>query len=115
MSRQFFCSRQSSKEDVMFRKNCWEFKSCGREPGGNKAGELGICAAAMEEKLGGVHGGKNAGRACWVVAGTLCGGTVQGTFARKFSTCEFCDFYLAVKRDETPGFVLSATLLGKLR
>ena len=99
----------------MHRKNCWEFKSCGREPGGNKAGELGVCAAAMKEKLGGVHGGKNAGRSCWVVAGTLCGGTVQGTFAQKFATCEVCDFYLTVRRDETPGFVLSATLLSKLR
>jgi len=99
----------------MSKKNCWEFKACGREPGGKKAGELGICPASTNEKLDGVHGGKNSGRACWVVAGTFCGGTVQGSFAQKFSTCESCDFYLLVKREETPRFILSATLLSKLR
>jgi len=99
----------------MSKKNCWEFKACGREPGGKKAGELGICPASTNEKLDGVHGGKNSGRACWVVAGTFCGGTVQGSFAQKFSTCESCDFYLLVKREETPSFILSATLLSRLR
>ncbi len=27
-------------------KNCWDFKSCGREQGGTKAAELGVCPAA---------------------------------------------------------------------
>lgn len=99
----------------MSKKNCWEFKACGREPGGKNAGEIGVCPATTNEKLDGVHGGKNAGRTCWVVAGTFCGSTVQGSFAQKFSTCESCDFYSLVKREEMPNFVLSATLLSKLR
>ncbi|MDP2168008.1 MAG: hypothetical protein Q8J64_06730 [Thermodesulfovibrionales bacterium] len=97
------------------KKNCWEVKGCGREPGGSKAGELGVCSATTNGRLNGVHSGKNAGRSCWVVAGTLCGGTVQGTFAQKFSTCEVCEFYTSVKSEETPSFILSATLLSKLR
>lgn len=97
------------------RKNCWETKDCGREPGGSKSGELGVCPASTNDKLDSIHGGKNGGRTCWVVAGTLCGGTVQGTFAHKFKNCEICDFYASVKGDEFPNFILSVTLLGMLR
>ncbi len=93
--------------------NCWEFKQCGRQPGGSRAGELGVCPAATEGKLDGLHGGKNAGRACWLVAGTLCGGTVQGTFALKYGDCESCDFFRAVKEKEWPSFKMDP--IGKIR
>jgi len=73
--------------------NCWEFKKCGRERNGAKASELGVCPAAMETKVDGVHGGKNGGRCCWAVAGTLCGGKVQGGFTSKAIACLECDFY----------------------
>ena len=94
--------------------NCWEFKRCGREPGGTQVNDRGICPAAIEEKLDGVHEGKNAGRSCWVMAGTLCKGEVQGTFAKKYQNCEVCDFYKQVKKEEFPGFTLSVILLKKL-
>jgi hypothetical protein len=96
------------------KMNCWEFKKCGREPEGDHAADLGICPAAVEEKLDGSHGGRNAGRSCWVVAGTLCKGEVQGTFAQKYKNCEVCDFYRAVKQEEFPKFTLSAVLMRKL-
>jgi hypothetical protein len=85
------------------KKNCWEFKNCGREPGGAKVAELGICRASMEKKVDGVHSGKNAGRSCWIVSGTLCKGEVQGTFAKKFQNCKNCDFYLLVRTEEGLG------------
>lgn len=97
------------------KNNCWEVKKCGRQPGGEKAKELGICPASTETKLDGVHEGKNAGRACWVVAGTLCKGEVQGTFAKKFDNCEKCEFYLSVQKEEFPRFVFSSILLAKLK
>jgi hypothetical protein len=97
------------------KKNCWQFKGCGREPGGKNEKTLGTCPASVERKLDGVHGGTNAGRACWVVAGTLCGGVAQGTFAQKFKNCNNCDFYLGVKKDEDPGFKLAVTLLALLK
>jgi hypothetical protein len=84
--------------------NCWEFKGCGRQPGGNKSGELGVCPAATDSKLDGLHGGENAGRACWLVAGTMCSGKVQGTFAQKYGSCEECDFFKAVMEKERPAF-----------
>lgn len=97
------------------RRNCWQFKNCGREPGGPNTKAFGVCPAATENRLDAVHGGKNAGRACWVVAGTLCQGETQGTFAMKFGACEACDFYLAVREEEFPEFQFSSSLLGKLR
>lgn len=82
------------------KQNCWEFKKCGREPGGKKAAELGVCSATILQELDGIHGGKNAGRACWVVAGSLCGGKIQGTYAQKLANCWRCEFMNRVKQEE---------------
>jgi hypothetical protein len=100
--------------DTRGKRNCWEFKNCGREPGGKKVLELGICPAATEGKLDGVHGGRRGGRACWVVAGTYCKGEVQGTFAAKFGNCRECEFYQLVQREEDHDFTYSSVLLAKL-
>ncbi len=95
------------------KKNCWEHKNCGRQPGGAKTSELGVCPAATEEALDGSHGGKNAGRACWVVAGSLCGGKIQGTYAKKLLNCWRCEFMNKVKQEEEPSmFGFSHTRLG---
>jgi hypothetical protein len=98
----------------MKKTNCWEFKKCGREPGGAKVDELGVCPATIEIKLHGTHKGKNAGRACWVVAGSMCGGIVQGTFAKKYGECIKCDFFQYVKEEEGAHYEFSATILAKL-
>lgn len=101
-------------KDQEKKLNCWEFKNCGRQPGGKKTEDLGVCPAAIDERLHGVHGGKNAGRACWVLAGTMCGGLVQGTFAQKYKNCEVCDFYREVKKEEGTTFELSIVLLNRM-
>jgi hypothetical protein len=97
------------------KQNCWEVKNCGREQGGVHSKELGVCPASAETKLDGMHHGKNAGRACWVVAGTYCSGKPQGTFARKHLKCETCNFYNQVKKEEVPSFSLAVQLLQKLK
>jgi len=96
------------------RLNCWEFKKCGRQPGGEYERDLGICPAAVDKRLDGVHGGTNAGRACWILTGTMCGGKVQGSFAKKYENCELCDFYKALKEEEGPSYELAIVLLKKL-
>ncbi|MHB9156140.1 MAG: two-CW domain-containing protein [Endomicrobiales bacterium] len=88
------------------QKNCWEFKQCGREQGGAKVAELGVCPAAIDVSATGVNGGKNGGRICWAVSGTFCGGKVQGTFAQKESSCLCCDFFNKVKAEEKGDFSL---------
>ncbi|MDI6815946.1 MAG: hypothetical protein QME41_01970 [Actinomycetota bacterium] len=60
--------------------NCWEMKKCGRDLSND-------CPAYPAN-----------GCECWRVAGTMCGGKVQGTFAQKLVNCMECDFYKAVKR-----------------
>ena len=93
--------------------NCWEFKKCGRQPGGHKEKELGTCPVTVQGDLDGAHEGKNGGRACWVIAGSLCGGKIQGTYAQKLSNCWRCEFMNLVKKEEGPTEVgFSATRLG---
>jgi signal transduction histidine kinase len=80
-------------------KNCWEVKNCGREPGGAKVAELGACPAATETRADGVNQGRNGGRVCWAIVGTMCAGEVQGTYASKIPSCLNCEFYQSVHRD----------------
>ncbi|MBI5361279.1 MAG: hypothetical protein HZA48_11940 [Planctomycetes bacterium] len=90
----------------MAKQNCWEFKKCGREPGGAKVSELGVCPATTDASADGLNGGKNGGRICWAIAGTLCGGKVQGTFPQKHISCLICDFFKKTKEDEGAAFLM---------
>lgn len=64
-------------------KYCWDIKQCGRESGGVKVSELGECIASIE----------GLGHSCWAIAGTLCGGVVQGSVAQKELNCVGCEVY----------------------
>ena len=98
----------------MAKLNYWEFTRCGREPGGANAAAKGVCPAASEEALDGVHGGRNSGRTCWVLAGTFCGGEVAGTAAKKIGSCRECDFYQRVMQEEGETVVPTASLIRRL-
>jgi hypothetical protein len=69
--------------------NCWEIKNCGRQKGGTKVAELGECIAPKEKM----------GHSCWAIAGTLCGGVVQGAFAQKLTTCMTCSVFKNYNRN----------------
>jgi len=83
------------------KQNCWDFKQCGREQGGLKANEFGVCPAAIDTANRGLYGGKNRDRVCWVVMGTLCAGMPQSTFAQKRLFCRTCEFFQQIKREQT--------------
>lgn len=85
--------------------NCWEFKQCGREPGGSTVHDLGECPAAISFVHNGMNRGKNAGRYCWKIAGTMCDGKVQCTHAEKLQDCADCDFFKMVQEQEVTAFV----------
>ena len=97
----------------MDARNCWEYKKCGREPGGVMAEELGVCPSSTEERVDGFNSGKNAGRVCWVIPGTMCEGIIQGTFIEKFNECASCEFYQAVKEEEGQKFIPTIVALKK--
>ncbi len=85
------------------RKNCWEYKKCGFEPGVNKDD---CCPAALSGDYDGTNNGHFGGRCCWVVAGTLCDCEVQGPFVDKLKDCLNCSFMKEVHDEEGCNFVL---------
>lgn len=84
--------------------NCWEIKKCGREPGGEKIAEHGVCPAAAESIHDGINRGVHGGRICWAVAGTYCDGRVQGLFAEKIDSCVSCEVFQRVAAEEADQF-----------
>jgi hypothetical protein len=76
--------------------NCWEIKKCERQKGGMKVYDLGECIASKYEM----------GHSCWAIAGTFCGGEIQGTTVQKVDLCSFCEVYQRYNR--------SSGKLGKL-
>lgn len=73
---------------------------CGREPGGCNVPESSVCPAAVDTAHDGINSGSRAGRFCWAVAGTLCNGKIQGSFAEKRASCTQCQFYKLVRAEE---------------
>ena len=90
--------------------------NCGRQPGGDRVSELGHCPAATASGLHGIHSGINAGRCCWIISGTLCGGQEQGDYKSKLSECKMCEFYNLVLRQESMSgtFIFARELLKKI-
>ncbi|MCI5130333.1 MAG: hypothetical protein D3904_02135 [Candidatus Electrothrix sp. EH2] len=79
--------------------NCWEFKKCGREPGGIHSSELGVCPVSTYDKLDGVHNGTNGGRCCWIFYGAFfCGLEKPKTTEEQMAICRKCDFYAIAKQ-----------------
>jgi len=68
--------------------HCWEIMQCGRQHDGENVAELGECIASTEAMT----------HCCWAVAGTLCGGAVQGTVAQKEQNCIACRVFLLYSR-----------------
>ncbi len=91
----------------MRKKQCWEVKKCGREPGGEKYAELGVCKAALPNDYDGMNDGEHGGRFCWAITGTLCGGEAQGEFCKKIENCLSCEFLQNVEKEEGKRFVLT--------
>jgi len=73
-------------------ENCWEFKKCGREPGGENADRLGICKAAIATYVNGLNGGINGGRICWAI---------KGNFSSRKTECMHCDFFIMLESEES--------------
>jgi hypothetical protein len=88
--------------------NCWEFMKCGREPGGRRVGELGVCRAAEFGASDGFLGGTNGGKACCFITGTFCEEILQGTYRDKSKNCWDCAFYRALRQKHGAAFSMPA-------
>jgi hypothetical protein len=90
--------------DPQGKLNCWEFKKCGREPGGTNTSHAGTCPAAVEARADGIHSGMNGGRCCWAVTAAL---RQQGIcLDQSGGGCDDCDFYRLVRNEEEQRLVL---------
>ncbi|UCH80419.1 MAG: PilZ domain-containing protein [Nitrospiraceae bacterium] len=85
---------------MLEKQNCWEFKECGREPGGYEVDKFGICSASTLIEADGLNHGINGGRICWAVAGTFLNGKVTGKYASDKFSCINCDFFKLVSDEE---------------
>jgi hypothetical protein len=45
----------------------------------------------------------------------MCGGKPRGTFAKQYSNCRTCDFYLALIQEEGLDLELSIELLSRIK
>ena len=91
--------------------NCWEFKDCGREPGGRHVAEQGVCPAARFTAADGYLGGVNGGRACAFITGTFCEEVLQGTYRDKSKDCWDCPFFHRLRAEHGADFSLPAFAL----
>lgn len=96
------------------KKNCWEFKKCGKQPGGKNENVTGKCLVPLMSMYDGIHDGKNGGRVCWLVSGSMCSGEVQMAFSNKLKSCSTCDFYKKVCEEEGEEMALSLKALEDL-
>ena len=79
--------------------HCWE-KLHGRQPGGERSVEFGICPVSVEAKTHMIHEGINGGRACWAIQRKFNGNDLQCKLDQKLDHSIQCDFYSEVKGEE---------------
>ena len=91
-------------DTVEQKLNCWEYWECGRETNGKNASKFGVCPSAAAEGWHGTNNGKNGGRYCWKVAGTMSMGTVKGLIAMQIISCSQCPFFKTVLKEEGKSF-----------
>ena len=80
----------------MFKPQCWEVMKCNNQTN---------CVVAINVKYHNLHDGKNAGRACWLVAGTFSKDkSNKNSCINKVSTCMNCNFFAMVQEQEQLSF-----------
>jgi len=66
-----------------YEVQCWEYMKCGHEV-------AKTCPTVLLD----------AGRMCWNISSTLCGGKRQGEAFRKLRLCQDCEFFIKLNRGE---------------
>jgi hypothetical protein len=80
--------------------NCWEFKKCGREPGGKNLSVFGVCSVPVTIGFDNVNNGKNGGRSCWIIRESACEEVMRKCCVQEIRECRQCDFYRFVNETE---------------
>ena len=94
--------------------NCWDFQGCDKHITSEHENELRSCPAFLETQLNGINGGKNGGRACWVIPDTLCFVRIRRTLIPKHLSCMLCNFKKNVLKEEKSDLTISDSFLNML-
>jgi hypothetical protein len=78
---------------------------CGREVGGDRTDELGICPVSTFLSADGLNGGVNGGRICWIIEENGCS---DKSIHRK-DFCFQCELRFKVTNEEGPPNVCKST------
>jgi hypothetical protein len=73
--------------------NCWQFKKCGREPGGRNISKYGVCSVPLDIVADGINNGENGGRTCWTLREAACQKIMLACSVNEIRECIQCDFY----------------------
>jgi hypothetical protein len=65
--------------------------ACGREAGGRKAGELGICPVSLRSQPEGVSRAAGRGQPCWAFPGNACDHRSDGQPGQDSLACRQCE------------------------
>ncbi|MBF0136685.1 MAG: hypothetical protein HQL65_10625 [Magnetococcales bacterium] len=84
--KQFSNNPEKTDEKI----NCWEFNQCGKEE---------YCLAGTSDSFDGFFGGKNGGRFCAFIEGTLCKDDTPRRDSDKLKMCSHCPFYEILLKD----------------
>ena len=80
--------------------NCWEFKKCGREPGGRNLALFGPCSVPAATGFNNINNGKNGGRSCWIIRESACEKIMRRCCVQEIRECRQCNFYRFVNEPE---------------
>jgi hypothetical protein len=86
--------------------NCWDYMKCGRELGGKKVAECGVCPAVTYTAFHRINGGYNGGRYCWEIVGTFPESNLRCSHAAQIKDCTLCNFYKLVEKETEEYFVV---------
>ncbi len=87
------------------KTNCWDYMKCGRELGGKRVEECGVCPAVTYTAFNGINGGYNGGRYCWEIAGSFPVSDLRCTCSAHIDDCTQCKFYKLVRSESGKDFV----------
>jgi hypothetical protein len=81
--------------------------ACGREPGGIRADQEGICPAAQNSRYQGINGGQASGRFCWTEPDTNC----KKFLEESDGGCMLCSFFTRVLHEEGEGMIMTRSAI----
>ena len=98
----------------MAKLNCWEYMNCCQNNPNSFVDGKNTCPAYLSTIANGINDGESAGRACWVIAGSLSQDGIQGFNAHAVKSCTDCEFYKSVQKEEGEEFVTGSDLVRML-